>query len=341
MEKTFNSKVKIVKNPVISVACSVLLAGAALLSTASSVVGQTFYVAQGPSGKIGAATSAGVPSTFADFPAENAQGITTDSLGNVYAAVGSTIHRITPAGSSSVFATYTNPILGLTMSSSGTLYGVSSPGSGSNDVGTFDSLGNFTPLSLTSTPFLPFYSANGLKFDSAGNLFVANAAFGGEFAHSVVKLTPSGADWNAAAFATFDASSSGLFDVVTDPAGNVYVSAAASSLNDVPTIYKLDSAGVQDNSFTLSGIPDTKMTGLTFENGSLYAVSFGTFKIWEIDPDTGVATDFLGGENLPDFRSSFITATAVPEPSVVGLLILGGLGFLVVRRKLNRSALTC
>jgi len=153
----------------------------------------------------------------------------------------------------------------------------------------------------------------------------------------VQKLTTinSGVDWTVSAFQSYAPGTFKPYDVVTDSSNNVYV----SSGNAGPFIRKYDSAGVLDATFTLSGIPaSTIAQGLTFANGNLYAVSRGTYKLYEINPTTGAANDFLGaGVFLPDFRSTFLTYTAVPEPSILALVAFGGLA-LFGRRASRKQA---
>lgn len=320
------------------------------VSTATAFIALTtlaqaqFYVAQGESGKIGRVTAAGVPSPayptpFVSFPAGDVQGITSDSSGNVFAAVGTSIYQITPGGTSSLYGTYTNTIRGLTMSSSGVLYGVSVIGGG-NDVGIYANAGGgtFASLSLSNPNPYSFYSANGLGFDSSGNLFVTNISYGGPDPFSVVKLTPSGPDWTSSSFVSYGIGNYQPYDVATDSANNVYVSSALNTA----TILKYNSAGVLDGTFNITGITATDaMRGLTFANNKLYAVDASDYKMYEIDPTTGAATNFIGSGNLPDYRSTFLTYTAVPEPSIMALVAFAGLALAGCRGSRKNSRVSC
>ena len=337
--KTSNSnQVKAMRNVFRSLPHFWALTAAAFIALTTLTHAQ-FYVAQGASGIVGKVTTAGVPSTFATYPGGDAQGITTDSLGNVLVAIGTSIYQVTPGGSSSLYGTYTDPIGGLAMSSGGTLYGTKTSGgpSGGSDVGIYDALGTFTPLTLTNPGFAPFFRSNGLAFDGSGNLFIANRSNGGTYGESVLQLTPSGADWTISAFQSYATDTFKPWDIAFDPLGNVYV----SSIRDTSTIAKYSAAGILDGTFTISGIgSNLLMSGVTFANEKLYAVALGTYKMYEIDPTTGAATDFLGAGNLPDYRSTFLTYTAVPEPSIMALVALGGLT-LVGRRVSRKNGRAC
>jgi len=328
------------KNVICPVTRFFVLTATALVSLSTLANAQFFYAAQGVSGKIGKVTATGVPlpaslTPWVEYVGQNVQGITTDSFGNVFAAVGSTIYQITPSGSSSLYGTYTDPISGLTMNSSNVLYGVKDSGGpfGGGDIGIYSAGGTFTPINLTNPAFATFFSANGLKFDGLGNIFVTNSSNGGIFPFSLLKLTPSGPNWTVSQFVNYGGSFS-PYDVVMDLSNNVYVSSASAS----PSILKYDSTGAPVVAFTLSGIPGGQVAGLAFANNKLYATSAGTFKIWEIDPTTGAATDFLGaGVFLPDFRSTFLAYSPVPEPSQICLVLLSGLALIGRRVMRNKS----
>ena len=330
---------KIVRNVFCSLTRFWVVTAMALTGLSTLAQAQIFYAGQSASGKV-AKVDGSVPSTFATYVGGDTQGITTDALGNVFVASGTSIYQITPGGSSSLYANYASPIAGLTMSSSGSLYGVRFSGGplGGHDVGTYASNGTFTSLTLTNPGFVPFYPSNGLKFDGSGNLFVTNSGNGGTYGESVLKLTTadSGASWTVSAFASYTLGSTQPYDVTSDPTGNIYVSSFAQN----KTILKYDSAGVLDGTFTLSGVTgtDTKMAGMTFANGNLYSVAYGGvggYKFWEINPTTGVATNVIGGAFMPDYRGTFLTYTAVPEPSVMALVALGSLALL--RRRVSRK----
>ena len=180
---SFNcNEVKIVRNVFSSARYVWALISAAFIALTTLTQAQ-FYVGQGASGLVGKVTTAGAPSTFFTGTTGNAEGVTTDSSGNLFAAVGTSIYQITPGGTSSLYGNYANTIGGLSMSSTGVLYGVSTAGGplGGHDVGIYGAGGSFTSLTLTNPGFVPFYPSNGLKFDSTGNLFVTNPANGGTY----------------------------------------------------------------------------------------------------------------------------------------------------------------
>jgi DNA-binding beta-propeller fold protein YncE len=101
----------------------------------------------------------------------NPNGLAIDSLGNLYAINGNvnTISKFTPNGNSSVFAGYTNFYThgtGLAIDSANNVYTLTN----------LTEIGKFSPAGGAATPFANYLgdSAQGMAFDSAGNLYVAD-----------------------------------------------------------------------------------------------------------------------------------------------------------------------
>jgi len=315
-----------------------MIVSAAIVSVTSTASAQIFYVTSGNQGGINRFNSAGTNTgNLISYGAGiNVQGIAVDSGGTVFASVTqsgtTTIRSITAAGSSSTFTTLTNGVNGLEFSSGGSLYGVRAGGgpSGGNDVGIY-TVGGFTAITLTTSPFAPFFSAQSVRFDNNGDMYVANGGSGGVYANSIVKLTASGVNWAVAS--TIDTAGFAAYDMAFDNLNNLYVSSATSSA-PVP-IRKYSSAGVLDNTFAVSGGSFGTPRGLVFANGSLYEADLGTNRVNQINPSTGVASIFGVPTN---FNLTYIAYTAVPEPSSVALLSLGAVMSVLARRKRKQVA---
>ena len=140
---------------------------------------------------------------------------------------------------------------------------------------------------------------------------------------TIEKLTnagasPNGADWDISLFAALpDAYSA--FDLDFDVAGNVYVTTTTSSA-DYP-IRKYSSAGVWDDAFAVSGGVFLSARGLVSVDGSLYTADFSNQRINQINPADGVSSVF---GISPTTRLTYIAYTAVPEPSLMALLVVAG-----------------
>lgn len=317
-----------------------MIVATAVMSVISTAHAQIFYVTSGNQGGINrfAANGTNMGNLISYGAGVNVQGIAVDNTGTVFVSrVQSgvnTIQQVTSQGVSTTFATMSNSAAGLEFNSSGVLYGVQVGGgaSGGNAVGIYTSSG-FTPITLTSAPFAPFYSAQSVRFDNIGNMYVTNSGAGGVYANSIVKLTQNGSSWDIAQFAS--TAGFAAFDLAFDDLNNVYVSSSTTSA-PVP-IRKYDSAGVLDNSFAVSGSSVITPRGLEFVNGTLYEADLSSSRVNQINPTTGVATVFGVPTN---FNLTYIAYTAVPEPSQVILLGLG-LGLVAIvtlRRKRLQTA---
>lgn len=151
----------------------------------------------------------------------------------------------------------------------------------------------------------------GLAFDSAGNLYVANAR------NNTIE------EFNSSGTGTVFASS-GLDiprGLAFDSAGNLYVSNFGNS-----TIEKFDSSGV-GMVFANSGLD--RPWGLAFDRaGNLYVGNFNGGTIDEFD-SSGVETLFANGV----FSPAALAFQLVPEPSAWALLAVDLIALLPLRRR--------
>lgn len=312
----------------------VLLFAVAVVVSVVPANAQIIYLTTGNQGAVNrfsAASGANLGNLISYGTGVSVQGIAVDSTGDVFVSVTNggtrTIERVTAAGVGSTFATLTNSAAGLTFSNAGALYGVQVGGgaSGGNAVGIYTA-GGFTPITLTSAPFAPFYSAQSVRFDNLGNMYVTNSGAGGVYANSIVKLTPNGSSWDIALFANTSGFSS--FDMAFDNLNNLYVSSSTTSA-PVP-IRKYSSAGVQDTGFAVSGGNIVTPRGLLYLSGSLYEADYSASRVNQINPTTGLATVF----GIPsNFNDTYLAYSSIPEPSAMLLIGLGGLVMLIRRRR--------
>lgn len=269
-----------------------------------------FYVSTSGGGVKKISSDGSEVADIATYPGPG--GLAVDGSGNVFVADGaSSIFRITSNGSSSVFASgLPANIGGLAFDANGLLYAASN--STHSQVGTiFD--GAFHPLTITGG-FEPAYSAAGLAFDAAGYLYVTNISQYGSNPNSLLRLAPpalQGGDWEASVVHTFGVNSQPS-GVTLDSSGNIYV-----TLFNEHVIVKLFPNGTIDSSFNPSGLAFP--TDIVFAEGNLYVTSLGNFNISQITLD-GTVSSFasLGSQG------SFITYSAVPEPSALALTALAG-----------------
>ena len=209
-------------------------AGAATTVTSSGLNNPTglafdasgnLFVASRVSGIISKITPLGVQSTFFSG-LSSPTGLAFDTSGDLYVAnqgSGGSITKITPAATSSLFAT-TNSVtpFGLAFDTSGNLFAAYNA---TNTIQEFSSLGvnlgAFATAGLLSGP-------HGLVFDSAGNLYASNF-----INNTIVRYTPAGV---GSVFA-----STGLlnpYGLAFDPLGNLYAANAGNG-----TIEKFSSTG--------------------------------------------------------------------------------------------------
>jgi sugar lactone lactonase YvrE len=126
----------------------------------------------------------------------NPNGLAIDSLGNIYAINGyvNTLSKFTPSGQSSVFAGITDFYThgpGLAVDSANNVYCLTNV----TEIGKFPAAGGVpSPFANDPGEGGAYANAQGMAFDSAGNLYVANYYSG-----TVMKFDPSG---NGSVFAS-------------------------------------------------------------------------------------------------------------------------------------------
>ncbi len=189
-------------------------------------------------------------------------------------AANNTVVKLTPGGTSTVFAsTGLSYPTGLAFDTAGNLYVASEYG---------NSILKFTPSGM-STVFANagLNAPNGLAFDAAGNLYAANSGD-----NTIVKFTPDGVG-------TVFASTGLSFPVglAFDAAGNLY---AANAGGD--TIVKFTPEGV-GTVFANAGLDG--VNALAFDAaGNLYASNANSDTIEKFTPD-GVGSQFASDASIP------------------------------------------
>jgi len=252
------------------------------------------------SGSPGSADAIGAAASF-----RGPQGITIDGAGNLYVADSgnSTIRKVTPDGAVSTFAgqagssgsadgfgnaRFQTPV-GVRTDSIGNVYVADQ---GNHTIRRITPFGFVSTLAGTasvagSTDAIgrdaSFNSPSGIAVDDAGNVYVADAGN-----HVIRKITPDGLVSTLAGTAALFGSADGTgpearffnpLDVVTDGAGNLYVTDQANN-----TIRKVTPAGVVTTvagvagqmSFSAGGLPGQlgQPRGLAFLGTSLYVTQY-------------------------------------------------------------------
>jgi len=279
----------------------------------------------------------------------HAQNILVTNAGN------GTISEFDSSGgliNSSFISGLSSPV-GIAFDSSGNIY-VANSGAGA--IAKFDSSGGL----INSTFISGLSSPNSLTFDGSGNVYVANSG-----ANTILEYNSSGT------FIKTFASGVNAWDLTFNGSGHLYVSSyggnsisefasdgstirtLTASLNN-PAGLALDNSGnlyaandgggnsisefAPDGSlitadFTSGALSGSAgITGLAFDgSGKFYLTSYSGNQVLTFDSSGAPQTPLSGGMNAPVYVA---ITRAVPEPSTLGLVGLGGVvGLLALRRR--------
>ena len=243
----------------------------------------------------------------------NVEGLAFDTLGNLFVAGGGDVHKVTPGGAVSFFATLPSSAggYGMAIDQVNNLYVADafihqiSKIDPAGTVSFFADLGSSGPTGLT--------------LDDNGNVYACTA-------QTITKITPDGGTLST--YATLPLGSNNTYGLAFDTDGYLYASDFFAT-----SIYKINPGGGSYSNFgTISGAK-----GLTFDaDGNLYAANPDADLIYKITPD-GTTTDF--GNNVGNPRYLAFRPSSVPEPSAFVLLSVG-MALFVARRR-HRGLVCC
>jgi DNA-binding beta-propeller fold protein YncE len=269
---------------------------------AAPLVPGDLYVATS-SGDVLQVTPGGVAATYATFSIPLA--VAFDPGGDLFVLDGTgPIWKFTPTGTLSAFAgSFAGVASGLATDFDGNVY-VSNGQNGGKSISAYDPAGE-----VLSRPGLLGGLLNmpqGMAFDAAGNLFVANAGD-----NTIVKITPSGVQ---SVFASGFTKVSGL---AIDSSGNLLV--ADEFTNGIVVV---SPGGVE----TVNGGFVLEALNLAINASGDVFVDGGSPGIFEVDPYTNVPSTRFGPVSAGEGSLAFDNIQPTPEPPSLALFAAGLVG---------------
>jgi uncharacterized repeat protein (TIGR03803 family) len=234
-------------------------------------------------------------------------GLVADTAGNFYGTTYvrgdgcppygcGTVFKVTSAGKETVLHSFTgapdgdNPFAGLVADSAGNLYGTTVTGgaSGAGSVFKVEPNGKETVLySFTGLDgALPF---GGLVRDSAGNLYGTTQAGGANFFGTVFELDTTGKETVLYSFTGGSDGATPYAGLVRDSAGNLYGTTSQGGMDNIGTVFEVDTTGKETVLYSFTGGTDGGLpyAGLARDSaGNLYGTSsnYGWGAVFKITP---------------------------------------------------------
>ena len=281
-------------------------------------------------------------------------GVTFDSHGNMYGTTraggvngNGTVWEITSTGSYSTLYSFgasasdaNDPVAGVTLDSSGNLYGVTEFGgvSGKGALWQITSSGAYSILySFGASGGDAAYPVGNVTFDGNGNLF-GTSAYGGLYGGGAVWELASGGSYGL--YHSLGASSSDgatpLAGVAFDVYGNMYGTTKAGGAAGDGTVWEITSSGTYGtlHSFGSSATDGNgPNAGVAVDkSGNLFGTTTagGTFNagtVWEISLIGTYQTTYSFGSNSPDGATPLGGVTCDSQGNLYGATSVGGSNF--------------
>jgi len=206
-----------------------------------------------------------------------------------------TVFKVTSTGKETVLHSFTgapdgdNPFAGLVRDSAGNLYGTATGGaSGAGSVFKVEPNGKETVLySFTGLDgALPF---GGLVRDSAGNLYGTTQTGGANFFGTVFELDNTGKETVLYSFTGGSDGATPYAGLVRDSAGNLYGTTSQGGMDNIGTVFEVDTTGKETVLYSFTGGTDGGLpyAGLVRDRaGNLYGTSsnYGWGAVFKITP---------------------------------------------------------
>jgi uncharacterized repeat protein (TIGR03803 family) len=207
-----------------------------------------------------------------------------------------TVFKVTSTGKETVLHSFTgapdgdNPFAGLVRDSAGNLYGTTATGgaSGAGSVFKVEPNGKETVLySFTGLDgALPF---GGLVRDSAGNLYGTTQTGGANFFGTVFELDNTGKETVLYSFTGGSDGATPYAGLVRDSAGNLYGTTSQGGMDNIGTVFEVDTTGKETVLYSFTGGTDGGLpyAGLVRDRaGNLYGTSsnYGWGAVFKITP---------------------------------------------------------